>query len=225
MGIGLSRSDPPAPALPGWVWGSSPWSQGPDGGQGGIPGSGRKAGVSQRAPGLSAELGASAGSAAYQVHPCGGSAHETKGGTSLAPPLRSPDLPPNNPRAPAAPGEWRGGSVAVYLQLPALGPHEDALRGSFDPPHLCPPSGASRAQPPPAFPNIVPHPPPAPMPCTLAEAGVGLRAWHGPGCRGGQWQDGGRRGEYLWQTSSSPATCGSHCPPAPGPRPTEWSLR
>lgn len=57
MGIGLHRSG--SPAQPGWVWGSSAQSQGPptQGGRGGIPGSGRKAGMSQRAPGRSAELG------------------------------------------------------------------------------------------------------------------------------------------------------------------------
>lgn len=151
MGIGLHRSG--SPAQPGWVWGSSARSQGPptQGGRGGIPGSGRKAGMSQRAPGRSAELGPAVLVGLCRLSSLPGTSlwagcHERKEGGGRPLPLPW-DLPilfetplcslsplPHGPQQPlVVAGGWGGGQCGFWL--PALGPCQDAPQGPFDPSH------------------------------------------------------------------------------------------
>lgn len=199
MGIGLHRSG--SPAQPGWVWGSSARSQGPPPREGGIPGSGRKAGMSQRAPGRSAELGPAVLVGLCRLSSLPGTSlwagcHEQEGrGGGVPCPYpgisQSSSKPPvltipTAPWAPATPSGGRRMGGAVWLLAACLG----SLPGC--------PTRALRSLPTstyhPGSPEPSPHQPsqtpqmPPPYPRTLAEAGAGAQGPEGSRLQGEQQQ-------------------------------------
>lgn len=185
----------------------------------------------------SAELGPVGRSAAHQVHPCGGGAVN---GRRVALPypgiLQSLSKYPlaHCPTDPSSPlwGQENRGRVLVqwFFWLQALDPCKDTRPPGdgpdtfvflLDPSHWDPGHPSLSMTTHTGFPDLTPTFP-SQRPKFLAEAAGG--AW--PQQRPGSQEDGGSRVRtHLWRISSLPATCGSHCPPAPGPHRTEWPLR